>query len=86
MFTPEEVVADEVTEMEVVAKLMEVLWDATAQSWFASDSAGAMLLGQFDARQDVKFWAKLVELPATGSGQHQFGTGGHVKAYFTVLQ
>lgn len=55
---------DELAEMEVVAKLMEVLCDATAHSWFASDSAGAMLFGQFAARQVVRLCAKLVELPS----------------------
>ena len=74
VFAPDEVAEDEVTDMEdevtdmeidVVAKLIDVLWDAAAQSWFASDSAGEMLLGQFEARQDVRFCAKVVELPAT---------------------
>ena len=73
VFAPDEVAEDEVTGIDVVAKLMEVLWDATAQSWFASDSAGEMLLGQFDARQDVRFCAKLVELSATGLGQYRLG-------------
>lgn len=86
MFKPEELAEDELAEMDVVAKLIEVLCDATAHSRFASDSAGEMLLGQFDARQDVRFCAKMVELPGAGWGQHIADMSCMIDAYLDALQ
>ena len=60
-----EVNADEVdAERDVVAKLREVLVDASAQKRSARDSAVERLAGQLEAMQDVRFPMKRVELEA----------------------
>ncbi|KZT03995.1 uncharacterized protein LAESUDRAFT_728710 [Laetiporus sulphureus 93-53] len=57
-----EVNADEVdAEREVVAKLREVLMDASAQKRSARDSAEERLAGQLEAMQEVRFPMKRVE-------------------------
>ena len=46
-----------------------------------------MLLGQFDARQDVRFCAKMVELPGTELRQYRrIRDKRRICAYFAVLQ
>lgn len=57
----EDVMDDDEEGKDVVAKLRDVDGDATAQNWFASDSAEERLAGQLFAMQDSSEFANAVE-------------------------